>query len=53
MLLDVFWGIQVSKGAVSTMYGTNKMLPAEEMEGMLGRYVDLLYKVKPGVPSSA
>jgi hypothetical protein len=29
------------------MYGTNKMLPAEEMASMLTRYVDLLYKVKP------
>ncbi len=37
---------QVSKGAVATMYGTNKVLPAEEMEGMLARYIDLLYKVK-------
>ena len=38
---------QVSKGALAVMYGTNKALPAEEMEGMLTRYVDLLYKVKP------
>jgi hypothetical protein len=40
---------QVSKGAVATMYGTSKMLPAEDMEGLLARYIDLLYKVKPAI----
>jgi hypothetical protein len=38
---------QPPQGALAAMYGTNKMLPAEEMASMLTRYVDLLYKVKP------
>jgi hypothetical protein len=33
------------------MYGTSKMLPAEDMEGLLARYIDLLYKVKPAAAS--
>ena len=48
-LFALVW--QVSKGAVATMYGTSKMLPAEDMEGLLARYIDLLYKVKPAAAS--
>ena len=36
-----------AQGTYAAMYGNNAMLPAEEMESALNKYMDLLYKVSP------